>query len=64
MAKHLVDLDEEALRAARTELGTNTMRETVNEALRRATSRRERVVSKAIDTLAKAKLSDRADAWR
>lgn len=63
MAKHLVDLDEEALRAARTELGTNTIRETVNEALRRATSRREREVSKAIDTLAKAKLSDRADAW-
>ena len=64
MAKHLIDLDEEALRAARTELGTNTIRDTVNEALRRATSRRDRLVSKAIDTLANAKLSDRADAWR
>lgn len=64
MAKHLIDLDEQALRAARTELGTSTIRDTVNEALRRATSRRDRMVSKAIDTLAKAKLSDRADAWR
>ena len=64
MAKHPIDPDEEALRAARTELGTSTIRETVNEASRRAMSRRERVVSKAIDTLAKAKLSDRADAWR
>lgn len=64
MAKHLIDLDEEALRAARTELGTGTIRETVNEALRRATSRRDRAVSKAIDTLAMAQLSDRAEAWR
>lgn len=64
MAKHLIDLDEEALREARTELGTSTIRDTVNEALRRATTRRERLVSKAIDTLAKARLSDRADAWR
>ncbi|MGH7686468.1 MAG: type II toxin-antitoxin system VapB family antitoxin [Candidatus Dormibacteria bacterium] len=64
MAKHLIDLDEEALHAAQTELGTSTIRETVNEALRRATSRRDRFVSKAIDTLVKARLSDRADAWR
>ena len=64
MAKHLIDLDEQALRAARTELGTSTIRDTVNEALRRTTSRRDRMVSKAIDTLAKAKLADRADAWR
>lgn len=64
MAKHLIDLDEQALRDARTELGTSTIRDTVNEALRRATSRRDRMVSKGIDTLAKARLSDRADAWR
>ena len=64
MAKHLIDLDEQALRAARTELGTSTIRDTVNEALRRATSRRDRMVSTAIDTLAKAELADRADAWR
>lgn len=59
MAKHLIDLDEQALRAARTEHDEDT----VNEALRRATSRRDRMVSKAVDRLAKARLSDRADAW-
>lgn len=64
MAKHLIDLDEVALSAARTELGTTTIRDTVNEALRRATTRRERTVSKAIDLLARAKLADRTDAWR
>jgi Arc/MetJ family transcription regulator len=64
MAKHLVDLDEDALGAARAELGTNTIKDTVNEALRRATSRRDRRISKAIDILANAKLEDRADAWR
>jgi Arc/MetJ family transcription regulator len=64
MAKHLIDLDEDALGAARAELGTSTIRDTVNEALRRATSRRDRRISKAIDILAKAKLDDRAEAWR
>ena len=64
MAKHLIDLDEDALGAARAELGTSTIKDTVNEALRRATSRRDRRISKAIDVLAKAKLEDRAEAWR
>ena len=36
MAKHLVDIDEAALAAAQAELGTATMKETVNEALRGA----------------------------
>ena len=35
VAKHLVDIDETALAAAQAELGTATMKETVNEALRR-----------------------------
>lgn len=64
MAKHLIDLDENALGAARAELGTQTIKDTVNEALRRATSRRDRRISKAIDTLARANLDDRAEAWR
>ena len=43
----------------------NTLRDIVNEALRRrATSRRERLFAKTIDALAKATLIDRADAWR
>lgn len=64
MAKHLVDLDEEALGAARAELGTTTIRDTVNEALRRSTSQRARLVAVALDRLATAELSDRDDAWR
>ncbi len=64
VAKHLVDLDEEMLDSARAELGTTTIKDTVNEALRRATSRREHSVAVALDVLARAHLDDRADAWR
>ncbi len=64
MAKHLIDLDEEMLGAARAELGTKTIRDTVNEALRRVTLRRERRTAAALDVLATARLDDRAGAWR
>lgn len=64
MAKHLIDLDEDALGAARAELGTSTIKDTVNEALRRATSHRRRKVAAALDVLADAELDDRTDAWR
>ncbi|MCA1675431.1 MAG: hypothetical protein LC799_25685 [Actinobacteria bacterium] len=64
MAKHLIDLDEEMLGAARAELGTKTIKDTVNEALRRATLRRERRTAAALDVLADACLDDRAEAWR
>lgn len=64
MAKHLIDVDEAMLGAARAELGTTTIKDTVNEALRRATVLRERRTAKALDVLATADLDDRADAWR
>ncbi|HEY7869275.1 MAG TPA: hypothetical protein VIF59_08605 [Methylomirabilota bacterium] len=64
MAKHLVDIDEKALVAAKSELGTKTLKDTVNEALRRAAPRRDRRMAKALTTLAKAKLADRRAAWR
>ncbi len=64
MSKHLVDLDEEALGAARAELGTTTIKDTVNEALRRASEQRGPRVVIALDTLAAAQLDDRAGAWR
>ncbi len=64
MGKHLVDLDEDSLVAARAALGTQTIKDTVNEALRSASSgRRDRIVA-ALDTLAGAPDDDRADAWR
>jgi Arc/MetJ family transcription regulator len=64
LAKHLIDLDEEVLAAARTELGTDTIKQTVNEALRRATQDRGRRVAAALDILANADLDDRVEAWR
>lgn len=64
MAKHLVDVDEQSLSAARAEFGTTTIKDTVNEALRRATSDRAKRVVTALDVLAEADLDDRSDAWR
>lgn len=64
MTKRLVDIDEKALAAARAELGTKTLKDTVNEALRRAAPTRDRRVARALDTLARARLRDRSAAWR
>jgi Arc/MetJ family transcription regulator len=64
MSKHLVDIDEDALRAAQAELRTATIRETVNEALRRATTGRDQRVRKALDTLTRVRVRDRNEAWR
>ena len=64
MGKHLVDLDDDALSAARAELGTTTIKDTVNEALRRATAERAVRINNALDILADADLDDREEAWR
>jgi len=64
MAKHLVDIDDEALGAARAELGTSTIKDTVNQALRRAGRSRAKRVARAIESLARARLEDRERAWR
>jgi Arc/MetJ family transcription regulator len=64
MSKHLVDIDEQALSAARSELGTRTIKETVNRALRQAVEDRDKKVKKAFDVLAGSDLTAREDAWR
>lgn len=64
MAKHLVDIDEQALSAARAELGTETIRDTVNEALNRAAGLPSAEVKRSLDRLARLKLDDRDKAWR
>jgi len=64
MGKHLVDIDEDLLQAARAELGTATIRDTVNEALRSSTAPRDDRVHGALDVLATADLADREQAWR
>lgn len=64
MAKHLIDVDEQRLGEARAELGTETIKDTVNEALGLASADRRRRVTEALDVLAGASLDDREDAWR
>ena len=64
MTKRLVDIDEDALDAARSQLGTTTIKATVNEALRLVSSERSEVVRDAMDVLADMPPSDRDDAWR
>ena len=64
MAKHLVDIDEVALRAARAELGTSTIRATVNEALRLAVGERSESLKRHLDALAGAQLAPREEGWR
>ena len=64
MSKHLVDIDEQALSAARSELRTSTIKETVNRALRQAVKNRNEKVKKAFEVLASSDLAARDDAWR
>jgi Arc/MetJ family transcription regulator len=64
MVKHLVDIDETALAAAQAELGTATMKETVNEALRRVGAGRNLRVIEALDHLGRRELPPREEAWR
>jgi Arc/MetJ family transcription regulator len=63
MSKHLVDIDEQALSAARSELGTRTIKETVNRALRQAVKDRDDRIKQAFDVLAGSDLAPREDAW-
>ena len=64
MGKHLVDIDDDALSAARAQLGTDTIKDTVNQALWRAAHLRPKAVKKALDVLARVELDRREDAWR
>jgi Arc/MetJ family transcription regulator len=64
VAKHLVDIDEQALRDARAHLGVATIKETVNRALRLAGSDQSAAVSERLDALAQADLAPREQAWR
>lgn len=64
MGKHLVDIDEDALRAARASMGVKTIKDTVNGALRRAAGVHRSEVERSLDRLAQADLADREQAWR
>jgi Arc/MetJ family transcription regulator len=64
MAKHLVDIDEQALQDARAQLGVGTIKETVNRALRLVGADRGAAVKERLDALASADLAPREQAWR
>jgi Arc/MetJ family transcription regulator len=64
MGKHLVDLDEAALQAARATLGTATIRDTVNQALRIVAHDSAPRLEAALDQLAGINFDDRSQAWR
>lgn len=64
MSKHLIDIDEAALREARAQLGSKTITETVNRALRQAGDEHRRSVKQQLDLLAAADLEARQRAWR
>jgi Arc/MetJ family transcription regulator len=64
MAKHLVDIDEQALANARAQLGVDTIKETVNRALRLVGEDRSAIVKGRLDALADAELAPREQAWR
>ena len=65
--KHLVDVDEALLEQARATLGTSTIKDTVNEALRLAAERKRAELDAAMDELAELvrtlPVQDRANAW-
>ena len=64
VTKRLVDVDDDALAAARARLGTRTIKDTVNEALRHVADERRAELSAALDTFAELDLADRDGAWR
>ena len=64
MSKHLVDIDEQALQAARTTLGTGTIKDTVNGALRLASRDHITAITERLDILASIDLAPREQAWR
>jgi Arc/MetJ family transcription regulator len=64
VAKHLVDIDEQALVNARAQLGVDTIKETVNRALRLVGEDRDAMLKERLDALADAELAPREQAWR
>ncbi len=64
VTKRLVAIDDDTLRAAQAELGTTTLKDTVNVALRRVAEARSAVLERRLTSLASHELLDRAEAWR
>jgi Arc/MetJ family transcription regulator len=63
VAKHLIDIDEQALRDARDQLGAKTIKETVNRALRLVDGGRGPTVEERLEILASIDFLPREQAW-
>ena len=61
--KRLIDVDDDALDAARARLGTITIKDPVNEALCNAARDRSTQLASALSVLTDANLDDRSAAW-
>lgn len=57
-------IDDDVLTAAQAELGTRTLKDTVNAALKRVADERQEVIDQRLETLASIPLVERQDAWR
>jgi Arc/MetJ family transcription regulator len=64
MTKRLVEIDDALLAAAKAELQADTIKDTVNEALRRVADERVARVDKALDFLANFDFLPREEMWR
>jgi Arc/MetJ family transcription regulator len=64
VTNRLIDVDDDALSAARAKLGTSTIKDTVNEALRIAARKGAVELPGALSTLSQTGLDDRTEAWR
>ncbi len=62
--KRLVAIDDDTLRAAQAELGTATLKDTVDMALRAVVEGRSEALDRRLASLASHDLLDRAEAWR
>jgi len=64
MTKRLVDIDDELLERAKAELGSDTIKDTVNRALAALSQSRAERIDATLDVLAGMSIFDREDAWQ
>ena len=64
MTKRLVEIDDALLAAAKAELQADTIKDTINEALRRVADERAARIDKAFEVFATFVPFDREEAWR
>jgi Arc/MetJ family transcription regulator len=64
VTKRLVEIDDDVLTKAQAELGTATIKDTVNEALRLASAARIDATKDALEAIASIDFIDRDRLWR